>query len=110
MTAEPELRQAARLLLTLCDPAEKAARTRELGASPVYVDAACVLQEPEGVPGRPLRPVLVSPRDVPGRGVASVEARAALLHALAHIEFNAINLALDAIWRFAGMPKNYYLD
>lgn len=110
MTAEPELRQAARLLLTLCDPAEKAARTRELGASPVYVDTACVLQEPEGVPGRPLRPVLVSPRDVPGRGVASVEARAALLHALAHIEFNAINLALDAIWRFAGMPKNYYLD
>jgi uncharacterized ferritin-like protein (DUF455 family) len=32
------------------------------------------------------------------------EGRAALIHALAHIEFNAINLALDAVWRFAGMP------
>ncbi|OVZ62454.1 hypothetical protein CDO44_04585 [Pigmentiphaga sp. NML080357] len=110
MTAEPELRQAARLLLTLRDPAEKAARTRELGAMQIYVDAARDLQEPEGTPGRPARPPLVSPREVPGRGVATVEARAALLHALAHIEFNAINLALDAVWRFAGMPHAYYLD
>ncbi len=38
------------------------------------------------------------------------EGRAALIHALAHIEFNAINLALDAIWRFAGMPSDYYAD
>jgi uncharacterized ferritin-like protein (DUF455 family) len=38
------------------------------------------------------------------------EGRAILLHALAHIEFNAINLALDAIWRFSGMPREYYLD
>jgi len=110
MTAEPELRQAARLLLTLRDPAEKAARTRELGTMQIYVDAARDLQEPEGTPGRPARPPLVSPREVPGRGVATVEARAALLHALAHIEFNAINLALDAVWRFAGMPHAYYLD
>ncbi|EHP38591.1 hypothetical protein OR16_35722 [Cupriavidus basilensis OR16] len=34
----------------------------------------------------------------------------ALVHALAHIEFNAINLALDAIWRFGGMPPAFYLD
>ena len=38
------------------------------------------------------------------------EGRAALLHAIAHIEFNAINLALDAAWRFAGMPAAYYRD
>ncbi len=36
--------------------------------------------------------------------------RAALLHSVAHIEFNAINLALDAIWRFPGMPDAYYRD
>ena len=38
------------------------------------------------------------------------QGRAALIHALAHIEFNAINLALDAIWRFSAMPKDYYKD
>jgi len=38
------------------------------------------------------------------------EGRAALLHAVAHIEFNAINLALDAAWRFAGLPPAYYRD
>ena len=36
--------------------------------------------------------------------------RAALIHAICHIEFNAINLALDAVWRFAGMPRQFYLD
>lgn len=40
----------------------------------------------------------------------TVEGRAALIHALAHIEFNAINLALDAIWRFPAMPPDYYAD
>ena len=40
----------------------------------------------------------------------TLEGRAALIHALAHIEFNAINLALDAIWRFADMPQTYYRD
>lgn len=40
----------------------------------------------------------------------TVEGRAAMIHALAHIEFNAINLALDAIWRFPSMPRGYYTD
>lgn len=40
----------------------------------------------------------------------TAEGRAALIHALAHIEFNAINLALDAVWRFAGMPDKFYAD
>ena len=61
-------------------------------------------------PGRPARPVLVRPRDVPTRGLGSVEGRGALCHAVAHIEFNAINLALDAGLRFAGMPAAYYDD
>ena len=62
------------------------------------------------VPGRPLRPELISPREVPNRGLGSVEGRAALCHAVAHIEFNAINLALDAAWRFGDLPRAYYAD
>lgn len=63
-----------------------------------------------GIPGRPATPRLVSPRALKQRAVTSIEGRAALLHALAHIEFNAINLALDALWRFDGLPVEYYDD
>ncbi|WP_447918531.1 ferritin-like domain-containing protein [Achromobacter aegrifaciens] len=62
------------------------------------------------LPGRPPLPQLVAPAQVQHRSMATQEGRAALLHALAHIEFNAINLALDIIWRFAGMPQAYYCD
>lgn len=62
------------------------------------------------IPGIPLKPTLVPPLSLPKRSMRTVEGRAALIHALAHIEFNAINLALDAIWRFDGMPENYYTD
>ncbi|MBP0600105.1 ferritin-like domain-containing protein [Herbaspirillum sp. LeCh32-8] len=63
-----------------------------------------------GIPGRPARPELVSPLQVKLRSMATPEGRAALIHALAHIEFNAINLALDAVWRFPGMPRDFYAD
>lgn len=69
-----------------------------------------VLSPTAAIPGRPLKPELVGPLDLPKRSMRTVEGRAALIHALAHIEFNAINLALDAIWRFADMPDNYYTD
>jgi uncharacterized ferritin-like protein (DUF455 family) len=62
------------------------------------------------IPGRPAQPILVPPLQLPKRSMRTVEGRAALIHALAHIEFNAINLALDAIWRFSDMPDNYYTD
>ena len=61
-------------------------------------------------PGRPSRPRLVQPRGLPQRGLASREGRAALVHAVAHIEFNAINLAWDAVARFRGLPFDYYRD
>jgi uncharacterized ferritin-like protein (DUF455 family) len=61
-------------------------------------------------PGRPPRPALVPPFDVPRRKMTTPRGRAALIHALAHIEFNAINLALDAVYRFRGLPFNYYGD
>jgi uncharacterized ferritin-like protein (DUF455 family) len=65
---------------------------------------------PIRAPGRPERPVLVSPLEVERRSVHTREGRAALIHALAHIEFNAINLALDAVYRFRWMPREYYCD
>ena len=68
------------------------------------------LSAPDGLPGCPARPELRSHLDVPKRSPFTTEGLAALLHAVTHIEFNAINLALDAIWRFGGMPRDYYLD
>lgn len=61
-------------------------------------------------PGRPARPELVSPRELTKRSVKGPRGRAALVHAVAHIEFNAINLAWDAVHRFRGLPENYYAD
>ncbi len=61
-------------------------------------------------PGRPPRPRLVAPRDLPRRSLGSAQGHAALIHAVAHIEFNAIDLAWDAVQRFRGLPRQYYLD
>ncbi len=89
------------------EPAEKAALVLALPDPQQPVD--CSL--PNSRPGRPNRPVLVPPADVPRRGLGSVEGRAALLHAIAHIEFNAINLALDAVLRFGrSMPLPFSQD
>ena len=66
--------------------------------------------KPIGVVGRPDKPVLVNPSSLKRRRLGSEKGRAALIHAVAHIEFNAINLALDAAYRFRQMPRQYYLD
>jgi uncharacterized ferritin-like protein (DUF455 family) len=66
--------------------------------------------QPIRMPGRPPRPALVHPRDLPRRGLGSTEGRAAFVHAIAHIEFNAIDLAWDAVYRFRDMPDDYYAD
>ncbi len=65
---------------------------------------------PVRMPGRPPRPRLVHPRELPRRGLGSAEGRAAFVHAIAHIEFNAIDLAWDAVYRFRGMPSAFYAD
>jgi uncharacterized ferritin-like protein (DUF455 family) len=62
------------------------------------------------VPGRPARPLLVERVTKPQRSPFTTDGLAILLHTVAHIEFNAINLALDAAWRFDGMPDAYYRD
>jgi uncharacterized ferritin-like protein (DUF455 family) len=108
------VRRAALEILRLDDPVDKAARARALyedalgGATPIDPDA--VLKEPGDLPGRPARPELVEPSSLKRRSMQSDAGRAVLLHALAHIEFNAINLALDAVWRFPAMPREFYLD
>lgn len=61
-------------------------------------------------PGRPGKPLLVDPRKLQRRGVSSGEGRIRLLHAFAHIEFNAINIALDAAYRFREMPPQFVSD
>jgi uncharacterized ferritin-like protein (DUF455 family) len=109
---QPELRQLALQALMAPEPEHKvflvqAARAQETTFS-IAPDAA--MSAPTGLPGCPARPELRSHLDVPKRSPFTTEGLAALLHAVAHIEFNAINLALDAIWRFAGMPPAYYLD
>jgi len=71
---------------------------------------ALPLPHPLPAPGRPARPQLVSPFEVPRQGLGSVAGRAGLIHAIAHIEFNAINLALDAVWRFRDMPDAFVED
>lgn len=66
--------------------------------------------QPILIPGRPVKPTLVHPKDVKQRKLNTLEGRRALLHAVAHIEFNAINLALDAVYRFRDLPDAYYGD
>lgn len=93
----------------MCDWPGKLAAVHALDDA-VEIGASCVLHPEGNLPGRPAQPVLVPPSQVRQRSVQTLEGRAALVHALAHIEFNAINLALDAIWRYPGLPDRFYLD
>jgi uncharacterized ferritin-like protein (DUF455 family) len=106
-----ELRQTALRLLCIVDPRTKADAVRAIDPLAHPLDPqVTLLTGDQVIPGRPDRPLLVAPRKVPRRGMGSVAGRAALVHALAHIELNAINLALDAVWRFASLPQEFYLD
>jgi len=58
----------------------------------------------------PDKPVLMMPRDMPRRRLDTPEGKAAFFHALAHIEFMAIYLAWDIIYRFRGLPEQFYRD
>lgn len=107
-----EIRERALLALCLDEPAAKVAAVAALWTArgQMPLDPHAVLAPAAALPGRPLRPALIAPGQVPQRSPFTTEGLAALLHAIAHIEFNAINLALDAIWRFAGMPTDFYRD
>jgi uncharacterized ferritin-like protein (DUF455 family) len=106
-----ELRAAALQVLYLADPAAKVAAARVLLETPgASINPAAGLVHAGPLPGRPARPALVAHTALARRSPFTPSGRAALLHAVAHIEFNAINLALDAVWRFPGMPEAYYRD
>ncbi len=104
-----ELRRGALAALAMVDWPSKVQAVRALGEA-VPVDLSAVLPEPPRLPGRPAHPELVSPAKLKSRPAGTAQGRAALLHALAHIEFNAVNLALDIVWRFADMPEAFYRD
>ncbi len=108
----PELRNLALEALLESNLNKKVALAQSLHAlaATILIVPGTALDKPTGVPGCPARPELRSHLDVPKRSPFTTEGLAALLHAVTHIEFNAINLALDAIWRFSGMPRAYYLD
>jgi uncharacterized ferritin-like protein (DUF455 family) len=109
-----ELRQAALHWLLENDAVQKAAGVRrwakDWAAGTLGLDAATVSATELVTPGHPAKPELVSPLDVQRRAMNTPEGRAAMIHALVHIEFNAINLALDALWRFPNLPREYYAD
>lgn len=114
MARLPELRAKVLECLLETDPQTKAVQVTALSAAFLAggweVDTAAILVTDGIIPGRPAKPELVSPRLVGRRSMVTVEGRAMLVHALAHIEFNAVNLALDALWRFQDMPTEYYTD
>ena len=113
-TLADDLFSAARACLLQADPERKRALTA--AAAQAFRDGRlnlagrdqpvpCIEQ-----PGRPARPHLIAARKLPQRGLGSAEGRAAFVHAIAHIEFNAINLAWDAVHRFRAMPDAFYAD
>ena len=104
---------AALACLLVEQPHEKIQQVRDLNEQWLAGRLSqCSLNEVKPIikPGRPELPKLINPREVPRRGFNSESARIKLVHAITHIEFNAINLALDAVYRFRDMPEQYYTD
>jgi uncharacterized ferritin-like protein (DUF455 family) len=101
------LRHNALRVLVESDPDEKSRLARALDTDgPTGADEP--IAQPAGIPGRPAKPELVAHTQLKSRSLKTIDGRAALLHALAHIELNAIDLAVDVVWRFAGMPDLFY--
>lgn len=109
-----KLFDAARDCLDAAAPEDKVART--FAAADAFTRGELDIPdnapppEPIRMPGRPPTPKLVHPRDLQRRGFGTPEGRAAFIHAIAHIEFNAIDLAWDAVYRFRNLPREYYAD
>ena len=109
-------RGGALAALTEPDPTRKVALALALRdalqTGRLALDPSGVLQSlpSSALPGRPSRPELMPAQQMPRRNASHPLGRATLLHAITHIEFNAINLALDTAWRFAHLPQDYYRD
>ena len=108
-----ELREAAYRVLCETQATDKVQAVQQLWLERkrLSLDVQAPLQDTSHTaPGRPDQPLLQNPQHVPQRSVHTDKGLAALVHSVCHIEFNAINLALDAVWRFAGLPPAYYQD
>lgn len=108
-----EWRNNALAILRMAEPNTKAQAAAQLYQQrhALQLDTAQTLEPP--VPDAPLMPAnlaLALHTELGRRSPATLQGRAILLHAIVHIEYNAIHLALDAVWRFAGMPNAYYED
>lgn len=102
---------AARSVLLCADADGKARRAREVAV--LWRAGALVVEAGEAMPDRPSRPArpeLLLPRDMPRRSFKGERGRIALLHSLAHIELNAIDLAFDLVGRFcsASLPRAFF--
>jgi uncharacterized ferritin-like protein (DUF455 family) len=109
------LRHQALAALICADPKQKVLMAGELfaqSASLLIAETGLseTLQATKQLPGQPAKPVLMQHLDVPQRSIFTPLGLAGLVHSVCHIEFNAINLALDAAWRFPSMPPQYYAD
>jgi uncharacterized ferritin-like protein (DUF455 family) len=109
---ERSIYEAARACLAAADPDEKVAATRAAVADWAtgalgIIDTSRVRDER---PGLPASLTLVSPLAVPKRRLNTRAGATAFVHAIAHIEFNAINLAWDCVQRFRDLPREYYAD
>lgn len=103
------LRIAALGPLCETDAVRKAQATLALDLT-LPVGSAEVLTPSAPIPGRPLKPELIAHSLLKPKPLSTPEGRALLVHSVAHIELNAIDLALDVVWRFPGLPNAFYTD
>ena len=106
----PSLRHLALRAIQESDPSAKVLLTNQLLGCTAPIGNEFVLEEPAGLPGRPVNPELVPHKQTKQFSLVTDLGKAALIHSVAHIELNAINLALDIVWRFDRMPDQFYRD
>jgi uncharacterized ferritin-like protein (DUF455 family) len=111
--ADLALAEGAAAILSAAEPAAKVALSRGLAQRWRGGGMAVGTATPPARPERPERPALLPPRAMKRRrNLAALGGRIALLHALAHVELNAIDLAWDLVARFAGpgLPRDFFDD
>lgn len=109
----PEIYITVEQALLEADPRRKCAKVADLQRgwlqNQFNIDPSLAVL-PLDEPGRPTLPQLVDPRKLERRSAATETGRIRLLHAFAHIEFNAINIALDAVYRFRDQSLDFITD
>ena len=103
------LRRQCQQLLAIPDTVEKARAVTALDRN-TSIDTEEQIEAIDGIPGRGERPLLLPHTSIKTGSLATPRGHAALVHSIVHIEKNAIDLALDICWRFAGMPEAFYRD